>query len=122
MKFAHLGLPVTDVDRSIAFYTKHFGFDPATAQRYPDGTVIVRNADWFDLALHPVPQAVVLPEFLHFGFGVDEAEAVREQLSRLEADGVTIIETDDEPGYVSFKCADPDGHRIEIYWEPRVVS
>jgi predicted enzyme related to lactoylglutathione lyase len=57
--FNHLGLPVRDYQRSLQFYAAYFGFDPATAQEYPDGTVIVRN---------------------------------------------------------------PDGHRVEVYWEPLVVG
>lgn len=44
MRLTHLGLPVTDVRRSRSLYETCFGFDPATAQRYPDGTVIVRDA------------------------------------------------------------------------------
>jgi catechol 2,3-dioxygenase-like lactoylglutathione lyase family enzyme len=43
---------------------------------------------------------------------------VRTLLARLDADGVAVIERDDEDGYTSFKCLDPDGHRIEVYWEP----
>jgi hypothetical protein len=39
-------------------------------------------------------------------------------LERMEADGITITERDDEAAYVAFKCLDPDGHRIEVYWEP----
>lgn len=45
----HLGLPVQDEERSVRFYATYFGFDPATAQRFEDGTVILRNADGFDL-------------------------------------------------------------------------
>ena len=40
-------------------------------------------------------------------------------MKRMEADGVTIVERNDEAAYVAFKCLDPDGHRIEVYWEPR---
>jgi hypothetical protein len=29
-----------------------------------------------------------------------------------------VVERDDEPELVSFKCLDPDGWRIEVYWEP----
>ena len=36
----------------------------------------------------------------------------------MEADGVTIAERNDEQAYVAFKCLDPDGHRIEVCWEP----
>jgi catechol 2,3-dioxygenase-like lactoylglutathione lyase family enzyme len=53
MQLGNLGLPVRDYERSLAFYARYFGFDPATARTYDDGTVIVRNADRFDLALHP---------------------------------------------------------------------
>ena len=33
------------------------------------------------------------------------------------AGGVEVIEHDDDADGVSFKCVDPDGHRIEVYWE-----
>jgi catechol 2,3-dioxygenase-like lactoylglutathione lyase family enzyme len=53
MRLRHLGLLVTDQGRSQRFYATYFGFDPATATRYPDGTVIIRDGDGdgFDLAL-----------------------------------------------------------------------
>lgn len=121
MRLMHLGLPVRDGASSLRFYTDHFDFDPATAQWYEDGTVIIRNADGFDLALHALPEGREvggLPEFLHFGFRMAGPAAVREQLARLRADGIEVFEVYDEPTYVAFKCADPDGHRVEAYWEP----
>jgi catechol 2,3-dioxygenase-like lactoylglutathione lyase family enzyme len=61
---------------------------------------------------------------------------VRAVLGRLRADGGPITEQDDDPGIgvvhvhrprwcrsraptpmVSFTCTDPDGHRVEVYWE-----
>jgi catechol 2,3-dioxygenase-like lactoylglutathione lyase family enzyme len=117
VQLKHLGLPVSDVARSRLFYETYFAFDPATAQVYPDGTVIIRNGDGFDLALHRVDAVGDLPPFLHFGFGVASPDRVRELHGRLLADNVDIIEYDDEPFYVAFKAADPDGHRIEVYWE-----
>jgi catechol 2,3-dioxygenase-like lactoylglutathione lyase family enzyme len=118
MRLLHLGLPVRDYERSLHFYATYFGFDPATARSYPDGTVIVRNADQFDLALHPVREAVTSPEFLHFGFAMANADAVRVMHTRMAGDGVPIVEYDEEPGMASFKCLDPDGWRVEVYWEP----
>lgn len=53
MHLNHLGLPVSDERRSQQFYSAYFGFGPAAAEEYQDGTVIIRNADGFDLALHP---------------------------------------------------------------------
>jgi catechol 2,3-dioxygenase-like lactoylglutathione lyase family enzyme len=113
----HLGLPVRDYERSLRFYAAYFAFDPATAQLYPDGTTIVRNADGFDLALHPSTEAVPDRTFLHFGFGLPDGDAVKALHQRMASDGVSIVEFDDEPGMVSFKCLDPDGWRVEVYWE-----
>jgi len=116
MHLRHLGLPVRDYPRSLAFYETYFGFDAGTARTYPDGTVIVRNADGFDLALHP-GDITAQPSFLHFGFAMPDRQRVHELRERMATDGVEIVEQDDEPDLVSFKCLDPDGWRIEVYWE-----
>jgi catechol 2,3-dioxygenase-like lactoylglutathione lyase family enzyme len=118
MHFSHLGLPVRDEWRSQRFYSVYFGFDLTTAQEYKDGTVIIRNADGFDLALHPVAHVGPSPAFLHAGFQAAGPADVRALMDRMEADGVTIVERNDEAAYVAFKCLDPDGHRLEVYWEP----
>jgi len=118
MHLTHLGLRVAHEQRSVLFYQAYFGSDPATAQRYGDGTLIIRNPDGFDLALHPVPRAGPPPGFLHFGFRLGGPDEVRALMAHLEGEGVTIAERDDEPAYVAFKCLDPDGYRIEVYWEP----
>lgn len=119
MRLRHLGLLVADQERSQRFYASYFGFDPATATRYPDGTVIIRDGEGFDLALHTADQPVNVPPFVHFGFRLDSPEPVRALRARLAADGYRIVEDDDEPGMVSFKCLDPDGYPVETYWEPR---
>ncbi|MGW3726948.1 VOC family protein, partial [Streptomyces sp. NPDC000851] len=111
MHLMHLGLPVRDMLCSRRFYETYFGFDPGTAQQYDDGTVIIRNADGFDLALHGGQDVGPLPPFLHFGFRLSDPGEVRALLARMRADGVNIIEHHDEPAYVAFKCTDPDGHQ-----------
>jgi catechol 2,3-dioxygenase-like lactoylglutathione lyase family enzyme len=58
------------------------------------------------------------PAFLHAGIKVTEPADVRAQMERVEADGVNIMERNDEAAYVAFKCRGPDGHRIEVYWVP----
>ena len=117
MHLSHLGLPVRDERRSQRFYSACFGFDSAAAQEYEDGTVIIRNADGFDLALHPVGHVESSPAFLHAGVKAAQTADVRALLERMEADGVAIAERNDEEAYVAFQCLDPDGHRIEVYWE-----
>ena len=118
IRLLHLGLLVRDQPRSMRFYATWFGFDRDGARRYPDGTVILRNPDGFDLALHPGDPPEQLPAFLHFGFQLPDADSVRALLARMEASQVPIPERWDELGYVAFKCLDPDSWRVEVYWEP----
>jgi len=117
MRLLHLGLPVRDPERSLAFYATYFAFDASAIRRLPDGTIFTRNTDGFDLALHPADEPAA-SGFLHFGFRQTDPDEVRAILKSLRDDGIPIVEDDDEPDYVAFKCLDPDGWRIEIYWEP----
>lgn len=88
LHFNHLGLPARDERRSQQFYSAYFGFDPATAQKYADGTIIIRNAEGFDLALRPVADIEPPPAFLHAGFKAAVPADVRALLERMEADGI----------------------------------
>ena len=118
MRLSHLGLPVRDAGRSQRFYATYFGFDLGRARTYDDGTVIISDQDGFDLALHETAEVGPAPEFLHFGFRASAPDRVRALLARVDADGIPVIEREDEGEYVGFKCADPDGHRVEVFWEP----
>jgi catechol 2,3-dioxygenase-like lactoylglutathione lyase family enzyme len=117
VKLNHLALSVRDQDRSIAFYSTYFGFDPATARRYPDGVVIVSDAGGFALALGPRGDSYPTPGFPHFGFQMDSPEDARRLRSRLLAAGVELVEDEDSANYVGFKCLDPDHHVVEVAWE-----
>ena len=116
MRLAHLGLTVADQERSRRFYETHFGFNAGPARRYPDGTVIICDADGFALALHPRPAAPD-DEFLHFGYVCADPAEVRAVRGRLLAAGVPLVEDEDTDAYVGIKALDPDGYRIEISWD-----
>jgi catechol 2,3-dioxygenase-like lactoylglutathione lyase family enzyme len=108
----HLYLRVRDLDRAVEFYRGLFGFDGPT--EWQGETFVSRNAAGFSLALTPDPAPPEWPAGLHFGFlleSVDEARAVRE---RVEAAGWPLHESYDEPGFVVFKVADPDGYLVEV--------
>jgi catechol 2,3-dioxygenase-like lactoylglutathione lyase family enzyme len=110
----HLALLVRDLRRARRFYEGYFGFD-ASSEWYGD-TLFIRNAEGFDLALmrgeHPPNPGA----FHHFGFQVDSADQVRQLRERMDINGVAILEDVEEPDLVSFKCADPDGYTVEVYW------
>jgi catechol 2,3-dioxygenase-like lactoylglutathione lyase family enzyme len=119
VKLNHLALAVRDQQRSIEFFAAYFGFDPSTAHRYPDGVIIIRDAEGFALALGEERRPERTPGFPHFGFEMDSPQEVRSLRSHLMADGFDLIEEEDTETYVGFKCLDPDRHVIEVSWEPR---
>ena len=121
MRFAHVGITVTDQDRSRSFYQTHFGFDPGRARNYSDGTVILRDADGFALALHPGVGAPA-DDFLHFGYICSDPQEVRAVRERLLAAGETLVEDEDSESFVSIKVLDPDGYRVEVGWEDLSAS
>ena len=118
MRLQHLALEVRDQQRAIDFYARFFRFDPATARRYPDGVVILHDPDGFALALGPADAGERGSGFPHFGFEMDSRDEVRRLRALLVADGVELVEDEETEGYVGFKCLDPDGHVVEVAWEP----
>lgn len=112
----HLNLNVADIDRSTAFYSRWFGFGQELA-RYPDGTVFLTDGEGFELALHAGPPAA--DAGWHFGFTCGSRDEVDALAAGLAGAGVELVDRHDEPGYVGFKCRDPDGYWIEVYFEPR---
>jgi catechol 2,3-dioxygenase-like lactoylglutathione lyase family enzyme len=111
----HLALAVHDADRSARFYCALFGFRPV--RRADDGVLMLAGPDGFSLALSATDEAVVLPPSLHFGFHAATPEAVRTHRAEVAGRGAEIVAEWDEPGYVSFKCHDPDGYVVEVAWE-----
>jgi catechol 2,3-dioxygenase-like lactoylglutathione lyase family enzyme len=114
----HLAIPVADQERSRSFYESYFGFGAMPARRWDDGVLTIYDEAGFSLALGRSQQPPPPPEWMHFGVRLADREAVLALRERLVADGVTLVESSDEPDYVSVKCRDPDGYIVEASWEP----
>ena len=103
----HLALPITDPDRSLAFYKESLGLcvvrlDPFASLRVNDDTIV----DLFPQRLRP-----------HVCFVVDApSDDIRAHLARL---GIAIAHADPKNFGArgigsSFYIADPDGNTIEL--------
>ncbi len=114
----HLALPVRDQERSRRFYESYFGFAAYPARRYDDDVLMLYNARGFSLALRPTDEPIARPAWMHFGMRLPDREAVRALRDRLANEGVELVETWDQPDYVSVKCRDPDGYIVEASWAP----
>lgn len=114
MDLNHIHLHVADVARARAFYETYLGFEEKV---WHGDILFLTNEERFDLALAP-GEAHAFPRWFHFGFRLAPKEAVRSLFDRMREGGASILhpyEDDEEMSF--FRCADPDGHGIEIYWE-----
>ena len=110
MDLNHLHLGVDDIDASRAFYEK-LGF---RGYAWHGKVLFVRNDEGFDLALAPYGRGE-MPEWFHVGCRLDSPDAVRALRGKLDDH---VIAGGDDPDFVWFRAADPDGYQIEVYWEP----
>jgi catechol-2,3-dioxygenase len=114
MNLNHLHLHVRDLAVAEAFYEHWFGMK---SSRRDAQLSFLNDAAGFDLALMEDATAPALPDLFHFGFNLPAATVLALH-SRMTAAGVRIIDSlVQEEGFTAFRCADPDGNRIEIYWE-----
>jgi len=119
MQINHLHLHVADVDRAAAFYGRAFGLRPHV---WHEDVLFLRDEAGMDLALAPgAPDE--LPAWFHFGFRLETPQAVRDLFARLSSAGDDMAEPLSEAAdFVWFRCRDPDGHAIEVYWEPQPAA
>ena len=114
MDLNHLHLHVKNLDRAQCFYESYFRF----RERIRHGNILfLRNTSGFDLALVPDRKPSSFPEWFHFGFRLASPRAVRRLHSRMNSEGVRVHDIEDHKNYMTFRCVDPDGYSIEIYWE-----
>lgn len=117
MDLNHLNLRVRDPAACRDFYQRHFAFRPAFEA---EGGYFIRNDHQFLLALVPAALDHPLPEGFHIGFGLADPDTVTALHELMEAaDVVTTAVQDCRPteAYVTFRCWDPDGTEVEVFWE-----
>ncbi len=104
---AHVGLKVSDIEKSRKFYREILGFKDELRQpgvvylpAGPDRLVVYdENSGTSDF---------------HFGFKVNTLQQVKEWRDWLRSKNVTILEDMTEDKHRSIKFKDPDRHWIEI--------
>ncbi len=122
MDLNHLNLRVRDATACRDFYVEHFGFRPAFEA---EGGYFVRNDEGFLLALVPAADHQALPDGFHVGFGLAPVDGVIRLHDGLTAAGVRTLDVEDHrpaEDYVTFRCWDPDGTEIEVFWDGDVAA
>lgn len=115
MNLKHLHLHVRNRPASEAFYAAWLGMSVA---RRGECLTFLTDEDGFDLALMDDDQPGSMPSWFHFGYRLPSAGAVVELHRRMGEFGIAILKPlYQDQSLVSFRCADPDGYAIEVYWE-----
>jgi catechol 2,3-dioxygenase len=122
-KIGHVVLNVTDMERSVKFYTEVLGFkvsDVYKEDMMPGGMVFMRfSSDHHGVALvGGMPRESQSVELNHFAFEVSTIDEVLRAAQHLHKHNVRVdFEGRRRAGVqIAVEFRDPDGHRLEIYW------
>lgn len=121
VRLDHVAITVKDLDRSIAFYSRHFGLDPYSVQSRPTGplkAIAYLRAPQGVLELMHAPEREMGGGF-HYCFVTEDFDATYE---RLVGEGVpvhqqphpTAAREPAEQGWMRCVFRGPDGEEIEI--------
>lgn len=118
MRYAHMGLNVTNLEKSISFYSKMFGQEPV--KRKPGYAKFLLEKPGLNMTLTEVP-AVKGNQVNHFGIQVDSTDEVHHHMKRLREAGLSIelVEQNTTCCYAlqdKFWVIDPDGNRWEFFY------
>lgn len=117
MKYVHVGINVTNLERSIEFYQKVFGVEPVKVKT--DYAKFLIDEPGLNFTLN-VRDHVSGNQVNHFGFQVDSAEKIIDHKERLEKEGFfTREEMETTCCYAvqdKFWVTDPDGNEWEFFF------
>jgi catechol-2,3-dioxygenase len=124
-KIGHVLFRVADLERSKAFYRDILGFKIAEEDPKHGRDAFMTLGDDFhhlDIVQHPTPEGAARPTrdqigLGHVAFQVASYEALGEAYRTLIDHGVPIDRAIDHVNQRSFYFSDPDGNRLEIYYE-----
>jgi lactoylglutathione lyase len=139
LSFSHLGICVSDLDRSLRFYCEGLGFEPVYSHRVGDEFARLMELEGVALESRMLARDGVTIELLgfsqpppfggrtrrpmnqigltHLSLRVDDIEAVAGAIERLGGAVVPTTRTRLEAGPTRLEflyCTDPDGVRIEL--------
>ena len=119
----HLKLPVTDLDRSLAWYQEHLGYGVMTEfveEGVRMGVAMTHPNGGPDLALRSDPdRARAAAGFDYFAIGVPGHDPIEALAAHLAEKGVHHDGVHRTPvGWVLLGVHDPDGHEVRFYTVP----
>jgi catechol 2,3-dioxygenase len=123
-RIGHVLLRVADIEKSKAFYTKTLGFEVVEEDPEHGGVFMSLGEHGHTLDLSPAETpATVTPAspsrvgVHHIAFMVDNEAALKDAYFSLQDQGIEVVRAIDHVSQKSIYFHDPDGNRLEIYYE-----
>ena len=123
-RLGHVLMRVADVERSKAFYSNVLGFEVVEQDPEHGGVFMTLGEHGHTLDITPVEDpATAQPPVQnrlgvhHIAFQVDSYEALKDAYFTLQEQGVKVDRAIDHVSQKSIYFHDPDGNRLEIYYE-----
>ncbi|WP_432777108.1 ArsI/CadI family heavy metal resistance metalloenzyme [Brevibacillus gelatini] len=117
MKYVHVGINVSHLEKSVEFYQKMFGVEPVKVKG--DYAKFLLESPGLNFTLN-VRDAVSGNQVNHFGFQVERAEEIAVHKERLEKEGLLVREELDTTCCYAvqdkFWITDPDGNEWEFFY------
>jgi catechol 2,3-dioxygenase-like lactoylglutathione lyase family enzyme len=124
-KLGHILMTVADLARSKAFYSTVLGFEVVEEDPAHGGVFMTLGGDGHTLDLVPVADPLTAQRptgpnrigVQHIAFQVASAEALKDAYFTLQDQGITVDRAIDHGSQQSVYFYDPDGNRLELYYE-----
>jgi catechol-2,3-dioxygenase len=123
-RLGHVLLRVADIERSKAFYSKTLGFEVVEEDPEHGGVFMSLGEHGHTLDLfqveHPETAQPLSPNRVgvhHIAFMVDSEKALKDAYFSLQEQGIEVVRAVDHVSQKSVYFNDPDGNRLEIYYE-----
>jgi catechol 2,3-dioxygenase len=123
-RLGHILLRVADIEQSKAFYTKTLGFEMVEEDPEHGGVFMSLGEHGHTLDLfqaeNPATIEPASPSRVgvhHIAFMVDSEAALKNAYFALEDQGIEVVRAVDHVSQKSIYFHDPDGNRLEIYYE-----
>jgi glyoxylase I family protein len=120
----HVSVTVSDIERSVPWYTEVLGLTKLMEEQHPDGTgygVVLGKPDWsmcVGVHTHPTNERERFSEertgLDHFSFGVSSRAELAGWEARLTQLGVEHSPIADKQGYSVLVFRDPDNIQLEF--------
>jgi catechol-2,3-dioxygenase len=123
-RLGHVLMRVADVERSKAFYSNVLGFEVVEQDPEHGGVFMTLGEHGHTLDITPVEDPATAQTLVqnrlgvhHIAFQVDSYEALKDAYFTLQEQGVKVDRAIDHVSQQSIYFYDPDGNRLEIYYE-----